>query len=475
MSANTVPLTGYQRRVLFVAILASFVSILDGSVVNLALPAISRDLGGGLSSQQWIVDAYMLTLGSLILVAGSLSDLFGRVRILIWGLIGFGITSVLCGIASSDMMLILARGLQGVAGALLVPSSLALIIATFSGTAQSKAIGQWTAWTGASTLVAPLVGGLAVDFLSWQFVFFINLLPIAVCLPMLFRLRDSDAARDPAAMVDVLGAALAVVGLGGVVYAMIEQASFGWRSPVVLIPLIVGLLALVGFLWHERRTAQPMMPLSLFSLRNFWVGNISTFFIYGALSLGFFALGLYLQQVAGLSATIAGIAMLPSTVLMLLLSSWFGSLSGRFGPRLFMALGPIIAGAGFFWLLSLTEAFNYWWQVLPGILIFGLGLAITVAPLTSGILGSVSAERAGIGSAVNNAIARIAGLVTVALAGVVMGGVLDTESTRLVSLVTAILLVIGGVISAFGIQNPRPATVLSDSRDPGSDSSPTVA
>lgn len=460
MSATALPLTGYQRQVLFVAILASFVSILDGSVVNLALPAISKDLGGGLSSQQWIVDAYMLTLGSLILVAGSLSDLFGRVRILIWGLLGFAATSVLCGIASSDLMLILARGLQGIAGALLVPSSLALIIAAFSGAAQSKAIGQWTAWTGASTLVAPLVGGLAVDFLSWQFVFFINLLPIAICLPMLFRLRSSDAPRDPNAKVDVLGAVLAVVGLGGVVYAMIEQNSFGWQSPVVLIPLFVGIAALLGFVWHERRAAQPMMPLSLFSIRNFWVGNISTLFIYGALSLGFFALGLYLQQVAGLSATVAGIAMLPSTVLMLLLSSWFGALAGRFGARFFMGIGPLVAGCGFLWLLTLSSDFNYWWQVLPGVLLFGLGLAITVAPLTSGILGSVSAERAGIGSAINNAVARIAGLVTVALAGALMGGVLDTESTRLVCLVTAVLLMLGGLISVIGIQN-RPTAPAS--------------
>ncbi|NYE94862.1 EmrB/QacA subfamily drug resistance transporter [Psychromicrobium silvestre] len=455
MSATMLPLTGYQRKILFIAILASFVSILDGSVVNLALPAINRELGGGLSSQQWIVDAYMLTLGALILVAGSLSDLFGRVRVLMVGLIGFGATSVLCGIATSDVMLILARGLQGVAGALLVPSSLALIIAAFSGPAQSKAIGQWTAWTGASTLVAPLVGGVAVDFLSWRFVFFINLLPILICLPLLWSLRSTDASRDPAIKVDWLGAVLAVVGLGGVVYAMIEQGSFGWGSPFVLIPLVLGVLALIGFVLHERRAAQPMMPLTLFSIRNFWVGNISTLFIYGALSLGFFTLGLYLQQVAHLSATIAGIALLPATVLMLLFSSWFGSLSGKFGPRLFMGAGPVLAGLGFLWLLNLSTDFNYWWQVLPGILLFGLGLAITVAPLTSAILSSVSADRAGIGSAVNNAVARIAGLVTVALAGALLGGVLDTAGARQVSVITALLLIIGGLISAFGIQNQR--------------------
>ncbi len=453
MSTAMLALTPHQRKVLFVAILASFVSILDGSVVNLALPAITRELGGGLTSQQWIVDAYLLTLGALILVAGSLSDLFGRVRILNWGLIGFAVTSVLCGFAVNDLMLIVARALQGVAGAMLVPSSLALIISAISGAAQSRAIGQWTAWTGVAAIAAPLIGGVAVDFLSWRFVFFINLLPIAVCLPLLWGLRSSDAPSDPAAKVDWLGAALAVLGLGGLVYAMIEQGTFGWGSPLVWLPFSFGALALLAFVLHERRAAQPMMPLSLFAIRNFWVGNIATFLIYGALSLGFFALGLYLQQVAGMSATVAGLALLPSTVLMLFLASWFGSLAGRFGPRLFMGLGPIVAGLGFLWLLTLSPDFDYWWQVLPALILFGLGLACTVAPLTAGILGSVSAARAGIGSAVNNAVARIAGLVTVALAGAMMGGAVGTESTQQVAVVTAVLLLLGGVVSLVGIEN----------------------
>lgn len=222
---------------------------------------------------------------------------------------------------------------------------------------------------------------------------------------------------------------------------------------MVWLPFSLGALALSAFVLHERRAAQPMMPLSLFAIRNFWVGNIATFLIYGALSLGFFALGLYLQQVAGMSATVAGLALLPSTVLMLFLASWFGSLAGRFGPRLFMGLGPIVAGLGFLWLLTLSTAFDYWWQVLPALILFGLGLACTVAPLTAGILGSVSAARAGIGSAVNNAVARIAGLVTVALAGAMMGGAVGTESTQQVAVVTAVLLLLGGVVSLVGIEN----------------------
>lgn len=455
MPRTDIPLTGHQQKVLFVAILASFVSILDGSVVNLALPAITRELGGGLSAQQWIVDAYLLTLGALILVAGSLSDLFGRVRLLLWGLFGFGITSVLCGFAVTDQMLILGRGLQGVAGAMLVPSSLALIISAFSGSAQSKAIGQWTAWTGVAAIAAPLIGGVSVDYFSWRFVFFINLLPIAVCLPFLLGLRSSDGPQNRLAKVDWLGAVLAVFGLGGLVFALIEQGSFGWSSPIVLVPAAIGLAALAGFILHERRAKAPMMPLSLLSIRNFWVGNIATLLIYGALSLGFFGLGLYLQQVAGLSATLAGISLLPSTLLMLLFSSWFGALAGKFGPRFFMSMGPIVAGLGFLWLLNLGANFDYWWQVFPGLLLFGLGLAVTVAPLTAAILGSVNAERAGIGSAVNNAVARIAGLVTVALAGAMMSGVVSTESARQVALFSAALLILGGIVSAIGIQNPH--------------------
>jgi len=441
--------SGHQRRVLAVAVLGSFVAILDGSVVNLALPAIGRELGGGLAAQQWIVDAYLLTLGALILVAGSLSDLFGRVRILQWGLLGFAAMSVLCGFAVTDTMLIAGRALQGVFGALLVPSSLALIISEFSGREQSKAIGQWTAWTGASTIVAPLIGGAAVDLLSWRFVFFVNLLPVLVSLPLLRSLRAGDAPRDPSIRLDIPGGVLAVVGLGGSVFALIEQGRFGWTSPLVLLPLIIGVAALAGFVAHERRSPVPMMPLVLFRVRNFSAGNVATLAIYGALSLGFFVLTIYLQQVGGMAAMTAGIALLPATVLLLLLSSRFGALAGKWGPRLFMSAGPAVAGVGFLLFLALR-----------GILVFGLGLAITVAPLTSAILGSVEPSRAGIGSAINNAVARVAGLVTIAFAGVIVGERLDTEGLHRIALVTALLLFTGAVVSAAGIRNPGRGAAL---------------
>jgi EmrB/QacA subfamily drug resistance transporter len=444
--------TPQQRRVLVVAILASFVVILDGSVVNLALPAINRELGGGLSAQQWIVDAYLLTLGALILVAGSLSDLFGRARILQWGLLGFTATSVVCGLATSSGQLIAARSLQGVAGALLVPSSLALIMDAFQGRAQGKAIGQWTAWTAVAVLVAPLVGGAAVDLASWRLVFLFNLLPAAVCWPLLRGLVP-EGLRRPPAQVDWGGAALAVIGLGGTVFALIEQGPLGWSSPLVLVPLVLGILALIGFVVHERRTPAPMMPPALFAGRNFPVGNIATLLIYGAMSLGFFVLALYLQMVAGWSATLAGIALLPPTALLLVASSRFGALAGRFGPRFFMAAGPAVGAGGFLLLLLVRPPVDYWWQVLPGLLVFGLGLAMTVAPLTSAILGAVDPERSGVGSAVNNAVARVAGLVTIALAGLVVGGELTTQGLHRSMAVTAGLLLLGAAVSGVGISN----------------------
>lgn len=451
------PVTTLQRRVLVVAVLASFVSFLDGTVVSVALPAIARELGGpgveGLSLQQWVVDAYLVTLGSLMLVAGSVSDVYGRRRVLAVGLVGFFAASVLCALAPTGPVLVIARALQGVAGALLVPSSLALIIATFSGTAQARAIGRWTAWTTSAMVVGPFVGGMLVDFASWRWVFWINVPVIAVTLWML---RGVPAAEgEPGRRVDILGAALAAFGLAGVVFGLIEGERFGWTSPAIVIPMVAGAAMLVGFLVHQRRAADPMLPLRLFRARNFAWGNLATTAIYGALSLGGFVVTLFLQQVAGYSATWSGLAQLPTTFAMIALSAWFGTLAGRYGPRLFMTLGPIVAGAGFLLMLAMDETAFYPTQVLPGQIVFGLGLAITVAPLTAAILGAVPAHDAGIGSAVNNAVSRVAGLVTVAFAGVITGGVLDVDSFHRALLVTAGLLVLGGLLSFAGIRSSR--------------------
>ena len=457
--------SGVEKRVLYVAIVASFIAFLDGSVVNLALPAIGRELGGGLVVQQWVVDAYLLTLGALILVAGSLSDQFGRVRVLQWGLAGFTATSVLCGLAWSGESLIVARGLQGVAGALLVPSSLALIVTVFSGPAQSAAIGKWSAWTSGAIVAAPLLGGISVDVFTWRLIFFLNIVPAVAVWPALRRLRELDLGRPPGSTIDVRGTVLAVIGLGGIVYAFIERGSLGWGAPQVWLPLVVGLAGLAGFLLHERSTPAPMMPLRLFAIRNFGWGNIATTVIYGALNLGFFVLGLFLQQVAGLGATAAGFALLPSTLILLLLSARVGALSGRFGPRWFMTAGPLLCAAGFVMLLGVGLPLDYFGQVFPGMVVFGIGLAVTVAPLTAAILGAVDPEEAGIGSAVNNAVARIAGLVTIAFAGLITGPVITTSGLHGTAMVTAGLFIAGAAASAVGIRNPPREAVDSPGAD----------
>jgi EmrB/QacA subfamily drug resistance transporter len=373
---------------------------------------------------------------------------------LFWGLVGFAAASVLCAVAPSAPFLIGARALQGVAGALLVPSSLALIFSTFSGAGQARAIGTWTAWTSTAFIAGPLIGGLLVDLSSWRLVFAINIVPIAATLFLLARLPN-DRTADAAPRVDVVGAVLGVLGLALPVFALIEQANFGWGSPVILIPLVVGFLSFAAFLWHENRTKAPMMPLNLFRVRNFWVGNVATTFIYAALSLGTFLLAVFLQQVGGYSATFAGLALLPVSILSIALSTVIGRLAGRFGPRLFMCVGPIIAAIGFFVMLRIDSSVTYLSQVLPGVIIFGLGLTITVAPLTSAILGAIEPDRAGIASAVNNALSRVAGLVAIAAASIIVGPVLDLDGFHRAAIVTGILLVGGGIISGLGIQNPR--------------------
>ncbi|PPG53944.1 MULTISPECIES: DHA2 family efflux MFS transporter permease subunit [unclassified Rathayibacter] len=455
MTTSADPAETRRRAVLVVAVLASFVAFLDGTVVNVALPAITRELGGGLAVQQWVVDGYLITLGALILVAGSLADRIGRARSMTIGLIGFGVTSLLCALAPTAEVLIVARMLQGAAGAILVPSSLALIIATVHGAAQARTIGAWTAWTGTATIAGPVLGGLLVDAGSWRYVFALNLLPIAVTLVLLRRLGAVDSGtRVP---IDGVGAVLGVIGLGGPVFALIEQERLGIRDPLVLTALIGGVAALVAFVVWERRAAHPMLPLSLFASRNFTVGNVSTAFVYGALSFGFFALGLFLQQTLGFSATLAGLATLPPTILLLLLSQVSGSLSARFGPRLFMGVGPLIAAAGFLLLSFVDEGADYATQLLPGILLFGFGLAVTVAPLTSTILGAVEDGHSGVGSAVNNAVSRIAGLVAIAATSLVVGDSLDVEGFSRAAVATSVLLVAGGVVSLLGIRNPAPA------------------
>ncbi|WP_207343463.1 MFS transporter [Arthrobacter sp. E3] len=467
-------MTPLQRRVLWVAILASFVAFLDGAIVNVALPAIEDDLGGGLPTQQWVVDAYLLTLGALILLAGSLSDNFGRIRILRLGLAIFGIASLACAVAPTGGLLIAARAVQGAGAALLVPSSLAMITSIFTGPGRAKAIGTWTAWTGTAFVAGPLLGGVLVEYISWRLVFAINVIPITITLVLLMGLgRTRTAAPQqtgavftsgPLAVgpfdagkghppVDVVGAVLAAVGLAGTVFALIEQQRLGWQNPAVFLPFVVGILLLVAFLVWEAKARHPMMPLVLFRARNFGVGNLATAFVYAGVSLGPLMVVIFLQEVAGFTAAQAGLATLPVAVLSMFLAGVFGGLAGRYGPRLFMAVGPVVAGIGFLLMMTAGEPFNFWLQMLPGLVLYGLGLAVTVAPLTSAILSAVPPLQSGIGSAVNNAVSRVAGLVAIALAGIIVGTALDIDSFRRIMAVVAVLLVIGGAISAVGITN----------------------
>ncbi len=408
---------GRKRLILVACILGTTVTTVDATVVNVALPAIRGDLGGGLAGQQWVANAYLLTLSSLLLVGGSLGDLFGERRVFMLGVGGFGATSLLCAAAPTVEALVAARALQGVSGALLTPAGLAVIVATFGPEERGKAIGSWTAWGAIGTVIGPLVGGQIVDAASWRWIFAINVPLVLGTLVLVARAMPADRPRSGTVRVDWAGGALCGAGLGGITFGLIQQPQHGWGDPGVFGPLLAGVGLLVAFVLHERRTPAPMLPLSLFSRRNFAIGNAQTLLIYGGLGLQFFFLVLYLQQVAGYSATAAGAASLPVTVLMFLLSRRFGALADRYGPRLFMGGGPLIAACGTAMLTQLGRHVDYLTDLLPALVLFGLGLSMTVAPLTATVLADADEHNAGIASGVNNAIARVASLIWTAAVG----------------------------------------------------------
>ncbi|HEV3322804.1 MAG TPA: MFS transporter [Solirubrobacteraceae bacterium] len=412
-----------KQVTLAACIIGSGIAVLDGTVVNVALPTIQRGLGGGLAGQQWVSNAYLLTLSSLILVGGSLGDLFGERRIFALGVGGFGVASLLCALAPTIGFLIAFRALEGVAGALLIPSSLAVIVATFSESERGAAIGTWTAFGAIAAAVGPLGGGLLLGIGSWRWIFLINLPFVALCLVLILAVIPRAAPRAAGAAgpaVDYVGALLCALGLGGPVFALIEQPRVGWSSPAVLVGLAGGAALFAAFLVYESRASHPMLPLGLFARRNFAVGNVETFAMYAGLSVLFFFLTLFLQQVAGYSPLRAGLSTLPVTVVMLVLSRRFGGLADRHGPRLFMGGGPLLAGAGLLLLLRVGVHVDYYTEVLPGLLVFSLGLAMTVAPLTAAVLAGVEERQAGIASGVNNAVARVAGLLGIAALGAVV-------------------------------------------------------
>lgn len=438
-------------------ILGSVIVFIDSTVVNVALPAIQRDLGGGLALQQWVADAYLLTLGSLLLVGGSLGDLFGARRVFLAGIVAFGLTSVACAAAPDGTTLIAARGLQGIAGAVLTPAGLAVIAATFRGEERGAAIGAWTAWTGVAFVVGPLVGGWLVTNASWRWVFVINV-PIAAATAAL--VAYAVPARVPTGArpkVDVVGGLLCVLGLGGPVFALIEEPRHGWTAGIVA--ALAGGVALLGlFVWWERRVAQPMLPLGLFTRRNFSFANLETLTVYAGLSTLTFFMVLFVQQLAGYSALKAGMALLPITIVMFFLSPRVGRLSMRLGPRLFMGFGPLVACAGLAAMIRLRPGFDYWLELLPPLVVFAFGLSMIVAPLTATVLADASESDAGIASGVNNAVARVAGLLGIAVVGASVAGAsnrLDESGFRLAMAITTVLVGVGGVIGLLGIRNPE--------------------
>jgi EmrB/QacA subfamily drug resistance transporter len=409
-----------QRLSLLAAIMGSFVVGLDSTVVNVALPAIEEDLGGGLAGQQWVSNGYLLALAALILVGGSLGDVFGERRVFSLGLLGFGATSIVCALAPSIEVLVGGRVLQGVFGALLAPSALAVIVTAFPPAQRGAAIGSWTAWSGIATIIGPLVGGQLIDSASWRWIFAINAPFVAMTLvlvAMAVPQRPRLAARPP---VDWAGAALSFLALAGPTLALIRQPESGWGAPDVLVPGLGGLALLGAFLWRESTTPHPMLPLELFKRRNFAAGNLQTFAMYAGLSVLFFYLVLFLQQVAGYSALEAGFATLPTTAVMFLLSRRAGALADRYGARWFMGGGGLVASAGLLLMRRLDADVDYVTELLPALLVFSLGLSATVAPLTATVLADADEAHAGIASGVNNAIARAAGLLGVAALGAVV-------------------------------------------------------
>jgi EmrB/QacA subfamily drug resistance transporter len=444
-----------KRLALLAAIMGSFVTGLDATVVNVALPAIQRDLGGGLAGQQWVSNAYMLTLGSLILVGGSLGDMFGERKVFSLGVAGFGVASLLCAAAPTIEFLVAARALQGVFGALLTPSALAVIIAAFPAPERGAAIGSWTAWTGIAFVVGPLGGGVIADQISWRWIFAVNVPFVIITLFLIaaaVEQRPREGVRPP---IDWIGAALCAIGLAGPTVGLVRQPDAGWGSQEVLVPILGGLAIFAAFLRREARTAFPMLPLGLFRRRNFSVGNAETATMYAALSITSFFLVLFLQEVAGYTAVQSGLATVPTTLVMFALSRRVGRLADRLGPRLFMGGGPLVGAAGVLLYQRVGKDAPYLTEVLPAVLVFAVGLSATVAPLTATVLADADEHNAGIASAVNNAIARVAGLLGVAALGAVAAGGVTLASFHRVMLVAAILLALGGILGLVGIVNPR--------------------
>ncbi|WP_019358211.1 MFS transporter [Streptomyces sp. AA1529] len=472
------------RWVLVATVLGSAMGFLDATVVNVALPVIGRDIGAGVSDLQWVLDSYLLTLAALILLGGSLADRYGRRRVFTLGVVCFMIPSVLCALAPTAGILILARALQGVGAALLTPGSLAIIQSTYRSADRPAAIGAWSALTGVASALGPIVGGYLIDAFSWRWIFLINV-PIGLVVVAVTARRVPES-RDPAATgrLDVSGAGLATLGLGGVTYALIEGprgAAPGWLTGAAL---VLGLAALAGFARTERRAPSPMLPPGVFTAPQFLSANAVTFVVYSALGGVFFLLVVFLQTSLGYTPLYAGAASLPVTLLMLALSSRAGALAQRIGPRIPLTVGPMLLAAGMLLMLRIevgeSGVGGYSAAVLPAVLVFGLGLATTVAPVTATALAAAPAEHSGVASGVNNAVSRVAQLAAVAALPVLAGiGGSDFQDPRALAagfrtamLITAGLAVAGGLLAFATIRRDvlAPASVperAAEERPPG--------
>jgi EmrB/QacA subfamily drug resistance transporter len=435
--------------------------MLDATTVNVALPALGEELGASVADLQWTINAYTLTVASLILLAGSLADRFGRRRIFLVGTVWFAVASLLCALAPTVQVLILARGLQGVGGALLTPGSLAILQSSFAPEERARAVGAWSGLGGLAAALGPVLGGFLVSQASWRWIFLINL-PVAVAVVLIsVRHVPETKAPDQAPGFDIAGSILAILALGATSWAFISSGERGRLGPAVLAAGVTGLAALLIFVAVERRSPNPLIPPRIFHSRQFTGANLVTFLVYGGMSGVFFLLVVYLQQVAGFSPVKAGSALLPITALMLLLSARAGALAQRIGPRKPMTFGPMVMAAGMLLMTRIGEGSEYLTSVLPAAIVFGLGLALTVAPLTAAVLAAAEDALTGVASGVNNAVSRAAGLLAVAVLPVVAGlsneayrdAAAFTSGFRVAVTSSAALVAAGGVLAWFTISD----------------------
>ncbi len=477
MPAADVPALLYSsvpgRWVVAVTVLGSGIAALDATVVGLALPTIGREFHVGFAALQWVMTGYGLTLAAFLLIGGSLGDRFGRRRVYLTGVVWFVLASAACGFAPSALVLIAARVLQGVGAALLAPGSLAILEASFVPADRDRAIGAWSGLSGVAVAAGPLIGGTLISVASWRWIFFINV-PVAVTVVALGA-RHVPESRDPGVTgtIDYAGGAAAVVLLTGITFAFIEAPALGWASPAVLTMAAAGAVGLAAFLLREHRAAAPMLPLEVFRVRQFAATSAVTFIVYGALAGATFLLPAQLQIGSGYSALGSGLALLPLTVIMLMLSARSGRLADRIGPRLQMSVGPIVTGAGLALFTAATHGSSYVLHVLPGVVVCALGLAITDAPLTATAMNSAPVQHSGIASAVNNDAARFGGLLAVAvlppLAGITGADYLHPGALaagfRTAVLTAGAVCAAGGLLAALTITNPgKPTTIVRNRR-----------